>query len=77
MLKRLLIIWLQYFSCSKIHLIKLLTQLLPVKILVGKVNLLSTQTNFAPIELGMCFWYSFVFLPSSGSIIFNEHSISA
>ena len=41
--------------CSKIHLKKLLTQLLPVKILVGKVNLLSTQTNFAPIELGICF----------------------
>ena len=30
-------------------------QLLPVKILVGKVNLLSIQTNFAPIELRICF----------------------
>ena len=29
--------------------------LLPVKVLVGKVNLLSIETNFAPIELGICF----------------------
>ena len=30
-------------------------QLLPVKILVGKVNLSSIQTNLAPIKLGICF----------------------
>ena len=59
------------------HLIKLLIQLLPVKILVGKVNLLSKQTNFAPIELGMCFWYNFVYLPSLILILFNKHSVSA
>ena len=29
--------------------------LLPLKILVGKVNSLSIQTNLAPIELVMCF----------------------
>ena len=29
--------------------------LLTVKILVGKVKLLSIQTNFAPIGLGICF----------------------
>ena len=61
----------------KIHLIKLLTQLLPVKVLVGKVNLLSMQTNFGPIELGICFWYNFVYLPSLILIIFNNHSVSA
>ena len=37
------------------HVINLLIQFSPVKILVGKVNLLSMETSFAPIELGMCF----------------------
>ena len=36
-------------------LIDSLIQLLPVKILVGKVYLLSMQTNLTPIELGICF----------------------
>ena len=30
-------------------------QLLPLKSLVGEVNLLSIQTNLALIELGICF----------------------
>ena len=51
--------------------------LLPVKILVGKVKLLSVQTNFAPIELGMCFWYNFVYPPLLIFILFNKHSESA
>ena len=41
--------------CSKTHSINSLIQLLPVKILVAKVNLSSIQTNFAAIELGTCF----------------------
>ena len=77
MLKWLLIIWLILSCCVKIHLIKLLIQFLPSKIIVGKVNLLSMQTNFAPIELGMCFWYNFVYLPSSILILFKKHSVSA
>ena len=56
---------------------KIITQLLPVKTLVGKVNLLSMQTNLAPIEVGMCFWYNFVYLPSLMLILFNKHSVSA
>ena len=55
---------------------KLSTQLLPVKILVGKVSLLLIQTNFAPIELGICFWYNFVYLPLLILILFNKHSVS-
>ena len=51
--------------------------LLPVKILVGKVNLLSIQTNVAPIELGMCFWYNFVYLPLLIFTLFNKYSESA
>ena len=32
----------------------LLMQFFPLKIITGKVNLLSIHTNFAPIELGKC-----------------------
>ena len=41
-------------NCSKTHSINSLILLLPVKVLVGKVKLLSIQTNFAPN-----FWYVF------------------
>ena len=50
---------------------------LPVKTLVGKVNSLSIQTNFAPIELGMCFCYNFVYPPLLIFTLFNKHSESA
>ena len=50
---------------------------LPSKIIVGIENLLSMQTNYAPIKLGMYFWYNFVYLPSSISILFKKHSVSA
>ena len=36
-------------------MINLLIQSLPLKITEGKVNLSSIHTNFAPIELGICF----------------------
>ena len=65
------------FCCIKIYLVKSLTQLLPVKILVGKVNLSSIQTNLAPIKLGICFWYNLVYLLNSVLVLFNKHSISA
>ena len=42
-------------GCGKIYLNDLLIQFLPSQIIVGKVNLLSMHTSFAPIELGMCF----------------------
>ena len=38
--------------CLKIHLINLLIQLSPLKIITGKVHLSSIHTNFARIELG-------------------------
>ena len=44
-----------FSCCLKIHVTNLLIQFSPVKMLVGKVNLLSMETSFAPIELGMCF----------------------
>ena len=42
------------------HLINLLIQSLPLKIIEGKVNLSSIHTNFAPIELGIFSWYFIV-----------------
>ena len=45
----------------KIHSMNSLMQLLPVKILVSEVNILSIQTNLAPTELGICFWYNLVY----------------
>ena len=76
LLKCSLIIWL-IFSCStKIHLIGLLTQSWSVKFLVGKVNLSSMHTNFAPIELGMYFWYNLFYSLSSILILFRKHSVS-
>ena len=65
-----------FSCCLKIHVINLLIQFSPVKMLVGKVNLLSMETNFAPIELGMCFSYNVLCLPPLVSILFNKHSVS-
>ena len=47
-----LIVCLVHFCLSNTHVINLLIQSLPLKI--GKVNLSSINTNFAPIELGVC-----------------------
>ena len=57
-------------------LIDSLIQLLPVKILVGKVYLLSMPTNLTPIELGICFWYNFV-CSLDETVLFPKHSVSA
>ena len=52
-------------------------QLLPVKILVSEANLLSIQTNLAPIELGICFWYNLVYSLNEILVLFTKNSESA
>ena len=52
-------------------------QSLPLKIIEGKVNISSIQTNFAPIELGWCSWYFIVYSPSQKLVLFKKHSVSA
>ena len=49
-----------HFCLSSTHVINLLIQSLPLKIIEGKVNLSSINTNFAPIELGICSRYFIV-----------------
>ena len=52
LLKYCLVIFWVHFCLSSIHVINLLIQSLPLKIIERNVNLSSMHTNFAPIELG-------------------------
>ena len=52
LLKYYLVICLVHFCLFSTHLINLLIQSLPLKIIERKVNLSSIHTNFAHIELG-------------------------
>ena len=74
--KYFLVICLVHFYLSSTHLINLLIQSLPSKIIGGKVNLSSIHTNFAPIELAWCSWYFVVFSPSLILVLFKKHCVS-
>ena len=44
-----------FFLLFKDPFNKFINTILSAKMLVDRVDLLSVQTNFAPVELGMCF----------------------
>ena len=75
--KYCLIIRLVHFCLSSTHVINLLMQFLPLKIIEGKVNLSSIYTNFAPTELGWCSWHFFVSSPYFNLVLFKKHSMPA
>ena len=59
------------------HIKNLLTRFSPLKTIVGKVNLPSIHTNFAPIEIGKLSWYFIVYSPSEETVRFKKYSLSA
>ena len=77
MLKYCLAICWVRFCLSSTHVINLLIQSLPLKIIESKVNLSSIHTNVAPIELGWCSWYFIVYCHSFVLVLFKNHSVSA
>ena len=77
MLKYGLVICWFHLCLSSTHVIDLLIQSKPSKIIEGKVNLSSIHTNFAPIELGRCSWYFIICSPSSILVLFKKHSVPA
>ena len=77
LLKYFLVICWVHFCLSSTHVINLLIQSLPLKIIEGKVNLSSIHTNFASIELGWYSWFFVVYSPSSILGLFKKHSVSA